>query len=173
VATFSLSAAQRYSAEFGVAALIAFVSWFTISPGIPQIYAPFNFLILVPYMWTYMALGDASIVFVILIVPAAFCVWSLSALHGGTTIPNRSLILMIVAVALSAIWWVIGFDVGIKYNGATYVAGITTINLACYAVMGVLAIAGRLHPTYARNLMFHGVLFGWLAWMAFPYLGEI
>jgi hypothetical protein len=61
----------------------------------------------------------------------------------------------------------------VEYQGIGYVVGVAAINVLCWALLGVLAFRARRRPSYGRSLMFHTALFAWLAWCAFPYLGEL
>lgn len=87
--------------------------------------------------------------------------------------PTRSVVLLLCATVLSAIWLVYGFQYGIKYQGKDYTVGVTMINVVCWILVGTLAVVVRRRPIYNYSLGFHSALFAWLAWYAFPYFGEL
>jgi len=102
-----------------------------------------------------------------------FCLWCWPVLRGRTTLPARSVVLFLCAVALSAITLIFGRRYGIQYQSSGYVIGVTLINAVCWALLGALALLARRRPSFGHNLGFHVALFAWLAWYAFPYLGEL
>jgi hypothetical protein len=62
---------------------------------------------------------------------------------------------------------------GNEYQGHKYTEIICAINVGWIAVLwAVLLRASRLR-SFGSNLLFHATLFAWLAWYAFPYLGEL
>jgi hypothetical protein len=94
-------------------------------------------------------------------------------LCGGVTLPTRSIVLLISAIVLSAVSLIFGSPYGVKYQSVGYVVGVAVINVTCWALLGVLALLARRYPRLGGNLGFHAALFAWLAWCAFPYLGEL
>lgn len=150
------------------------LSWITVLPGTPQVYAPCNALVVFPIF----LLGDAvprgaafGIGFAV--VPLLFCLWCWPALRGSTRLPIRSVILLLIAIALSALWLAGGYHYGVQYQSVGYVVGVAMINSICWVVLIALALLAHRHPSFGHNLGFHFALFAWLAWFAFPYLGEL
>ncbi|MBI2927243.1 MAG: hypothetical protein HYY24_16235 [Verrucomicrobia bacterium] len=150
---------------------LALLSWFTISPGVPKVYAPLNLLVVAPAWLTSSSVGATLVA--LLLFPALFCLWCWPVLRGSAKLPTRSIALLICAVALSAGRLVLGYRYGVEHEGTGYVAGVAIINLLCWAVLGVLGVLARRRPSFGCNFAFHVALFGWLAWGAFPYLGEL
>jgi hypothetical protein len=147
--------------------IVALLSWLTISPGWPRIYAPFNLLVMLPYLWS------SSDILAVAVVPLFFAIWSWPVLHGDPALPTRSVVLLIFGVVLSAAWLLIGYRYGIQYESTVYVVGVAIINIVCWTLLGLFALLTRRRPTFIHNLGFHAALFAWLAWCAFPYLGEL
>jgi hypothetical protein len=151
--------------------LLAFFAWGTILPGTPQIYAPLNCLIILPLF--LMDIDQIGSYVAIAIVPVFFWLWCLPVLRGCPTMPRRSFVIFVCAVVLSALWLVFGWGYGIQYQGSGYVAGVTIISVFCWMPLSFLALRAWRCPSAGRNLAFHVALFSWLAWYAFPYLGEL
>jgi hypothetical protein len=153
---------------------LGLLSWLTIWPGTPQIYAPFNVAVVLP-MFLIGAFVDESVAAVVAcaIVPLLFCIWCWPALHGRVELPIRSIVLLIVTLLLSAVWLVLGYRYGIEYQGTAYVAGVTAISIGFWAALIVFAFIARRRPNTRHNLGFHITMFGWFAWYVFPYLGEL
>lgn len=92
---------------------------------------------------------------------------------SGEALPTRSIVLLIFAVVLSGASLVFGSRYGVQYQSVSYVVGVSIINVICWALLGLLALLARRRPSFGHNLGFHAALFAWLAWCAFPYLGEL
>jgi uncharacterized membrane protein SirB2 len=106
-------------------------------------------------------------------VPVLFVVWCWPVLKGGAVLPTRSLCLLCLTILLSAISLAFGARYGVQYQSVSYVLGVAIINVVFWIVLGILAVSARRSPSFARNLAFHAALFAWIAWCAFPYLGEL
>jgi len=159
---------------WGIAAVgvVTLLSWLTLSPGTPQVYAPLNFLVVIPAFLCSGLFGN-SYLLAIAFVPAFFCLWCWPVLRGHPTLPMRSLILFFCAVALSASCLIFGASYGVKYQSVNYVIGVSGMNVLCWGSIAVLAVVARRRPSVGPTLLFHTALFAWLAWCAFPYLGEL
>lgn len=164
---------QRTSVGAAIVVVLALLSCLSVSPGTPQVYAPLNLVVLVPAFWADELVRGAFIYVAVAVVPLCFCLWCWSVLGGSVTLPARSVVLLVVAVALSAFSLIFGAHYGIEYQSVGYVVGVATINVICWVLLGGLAFLARRRPSFGHNLGFHAALFAWLAWCAFPYLGEL
>jgi hypothetical protein len=75
-----MTTAQRHFAGFTAVGIVALLSWLTISPGAPQIYAPLNLLVMLP------AFISSSYIVAVAVVPIFFCFWCWPVLRGGSTL---------------------------------------------------------------------------------------
>jgi hypothetical protein len=162
-----MTSTQRHFAGLAVAGGLAFLSWLTISPGTPQIYAPLNLFVVIPEFLT------SSAILAVAVTPLFFYLWSWPVWRGVATLPIRSIVLLVLCIVLSAANFAFGFRFASEYHGAGYVVGVLVVNLCCWPLLGALAVRARWRPGFGRNLAFHAALFAWLAWGAFPYLGEL
>jgi len=167
-----MTTTQRHLAGLAAVGLVVLLSWLTIWPGTPRIYAPLNLLVVIPAFLSS-GLFSNSYLLAVAVVPVFFWLWCLPVLHGRTTLPIRSVVLLILAVVLSAASLIFGARYGVRYQGVGYVMGVAVINIGCWVLLGVLAFLARRRPSFCRNFGFHAALFAWLAWCAFPYMGEL
>ncbi len=108
------------------------------------------------------------------IPPLLFFIWNPRLLQGDNNLPSRSLGLLAIAAALSVGWFVWSWGYGLHYQGAKYTHVLCGINAAWIAFLGGIFIYwGKRKLTFRLNLALHWALFAWLAWYAFPYLGEL
>ena len=164
----------RILMALGLSALLGAISWANVSAA-PTAWFPMNAVVFVPGLLVVGALGTTGATIVaVAVVPTLFCIWYVPLLlQGSPSTPLRSVILLLSAIALSAMWLVFGYTYGIQYQGWAYVTTVSTTSIGCWGTVGALAYCARRHPTLRRSLLFHGALFVWLAWYAFPYLGEL
>jgi hypothetical protein len=103
-----------------------------------------------------------------------FFVWNPGLFRGKSKLPKRSLWLLAIATILSVVWFVIGWTYGLQYQGPRYVYEVCVLNIAG---LGFLTAAffrcWKREPSFRLNLALHWLLFVWLSWYAFPYLGEL
>lgn len=157
-----------------VALLLALLSWLTIWPGKPQIDAQLNLAVVSP-MFLMGEIVDESVAAVVAcaVVPLLFCVWCWPALRGRVELPIRSNVLLVITLLLSVAWLLLGYRYGIEYQSTTYVVRVTVISIGFWAALVVLAFNARRRPSTSHNRGFHVVMFAWIAWYAFPYVGEL
>lgn len=101
-----------------------------------------------------------------------FFLWN-PGLSFGESVPKRSLVLLIVLTVPSLIYFVEFWAYGVEYQGGLYTKSICIINVTWLAGLWLIWLRSFRLPTYGRNVLFHWLLFIWLAWYAFPYLGEL
>ena len=79
-----------------------------------------------------------------------------------------------VATALSTYWFVVGWQYGLKYQGARYTYVVCAINIVWVAALWAMFIRKLWSvPSFRTNLLLHWALFAWLGWYALPWLGEL
>ena len=137
--------------------------------GAPTIFCPFPTLTILP---AFVLSGLAPLV--VAIPTLLFIAWNSALFRGAPTAPLRSYILFGVLAALSVVYFIGSWSYGLRYQGRKYTEAITLVNAIWIALLTVLFIVSRVRkPSFALNLTVHWLLFVWLAWYAFPYLGEL
>jgi hypothetical protein len=105
---------------------------------------------------------------------ALFFAWNQAMFRGEAKIPRRSWVLLVVATALTVIWFVGGWRYGLEYQGLRHTRFVCAVNVIWLALLWTLFLATRKGPaSFKLNLLLHWILFAWLAWYAFPWLGEL
>jgi hypothetical protein len=115
-----------------------------------------------------------------MIGPVAACIpgvvfwaWNRQLLRGVAKIPRRSLIALGVLTVLTPMYLIASWDYGIRYQGRPHTLTMVGLNVSAAVLNWVLIVIGWRAPSFGRSVAFHTALFGWLAWCAFPYLGEL
>jgi hypothetical protein len=102
-----------------------------------------------------------------------FFVWNPGLFRGETKMPKRSYVLLAVATLLSVPWFAMGWKFGLEYQGGRYCYSVLVTNICWLAGLWLVFARTKTADSFAPNLFFHWMLFAWLAWYAFPYLGEL
>jgi hypothetical protein len=138
--------------------------------GYPTILHPFPILTVLPAFY----LASAHLWMAGTAMPVIFFfLWNPGLLHGEIRVPTRTLALLAGSGFLSIIWFVIGWGDGLHYQGATFTHAVSAINVCWIAILTAYIVVARGKNSFAANLIFHWLLFAWLGWFAFPYLGEL
>lgn len=108
------------------------------------------------------------------LVPAIlFWAWAPQLFRGKEGIPLRSAVALGVLTAWTPLWFFSGWDYGLEFQGRSFTIGMAVLNAIGLLVVWCLLLRGRRVPSFASSVRFHLALFGWLAWGAFPNLGEL
>jgi hypothetical protein len=103
-----------------------------------------------------------------------FFLWNPGLLRGEVKVPKRSSVLLLIATLLSVPWFVAGWKFGLQFQGRRYTYSVLAINIAWLGgLWALIARSRKAEPSFRTNLFLHWMLFAWLAWYAFPYLGEL
>jgi hypothetical protein len=137
--------------------------------GVPSLFSPFPVLTIVPAFLLSPRVYHAAV----LIPTLLFFAWNPQLFRGEGQIPKRSLVLLGLAAACNVFWFVGGWQYGIKYQGPQHVYFVCVANLLWLVLLCVAMLRYWRAPSFVGNMLFHWTLFSWLAWYAFPYLGEL
>jgi hypothetical protein len=105
-------------------------------------------------------------------ITAAYFAWSALPV-AASRIPARSVVLLTLVAMLSLVFFLGSWSYGVTYQGLFHTIAVATINGAFVLVAVLVVVLHRRSPTYTLSLVFHWALFLWLAWFAFPWLGEL
>ena len=136
--------------------------------GAPSVVSPIPMLTAIPAISLF---GGAAV----LIPTLFFFVWNPGLFRGEENVPKRSYGLLATATAFSIIWFVgDGWKYGLQYQGSQYTHLVCAINFVWVASLWALVIYDwKRAPSFGANLLFHWIVFVWLSWYAFPWLGEL
>jgi hypothetical protein len=147
-------------------AALSVVSRLTIIARVPRIYSPYSFSIVIPYFC-------GGLLVACMVAPLAFLLWSLHLLGVNATVPKRTLVLFPLLVIASGLWLAASWRYGFRYQGKVHTLTLYAINVTLVAILVGLIIRAVRRPSYASNYAFHWLMFAWVAWGAFPWLGEL
>jgi hypothetical protein len=139
--------------------------------GVPTILCPFPTLTILPAL----LLSNWNLWKAAVTVPTLlFFVWHPGLFRGEAKIPGRSYALLAVVTVLSGVYFVASWKLGLKYQGIHHTSVVCIVNIAWAGFLGLaFARSWRGAPSFKFSLFLHWMLFVWLAWYAFPYLGEL
>jgi len=150
-------------------AVTAYVGLFV--SGVPTIFSPFPVLTVIPALM----LSGPPIDYVVVVIPCPlFLLWNPQLMQQEGKIPRRTYILFALLAVLSILYFAASWKWGLQYQGPQFTAVICSINVAW---IGFLTIAFRRclkkAPAFETSLLIQWMLFAWLSWCAFPWLGEL
>jgi hypothetical protein len=160
-------------------AVLAAAGRFGISEGVPAAWAPLPLAVMIPIFWAMSATGEALSLRWLpqaipsLVGPVLFIAWYPQLLTGAPQVPRRTLIGLVVLSALTAIHFVLGWDSGLRYDDRSYVVAVACANVAAIAACWGFVIYARCRPSFEATFFAHAFVALWLAWIAFPWLGEL
>lgn len=161
---------QTVAVGFGLV-LVAWIGCF--SAGVPTLICPLPTVTILPAFFLASPPSNLPPKLAILVPALLFFAWNPGLFRGTLQVPKRSWVLLTILTALSAVYFPFSWRYGNEYQGHKYTDIICAINVGWIAVLwAVLLRASRLR-SFGSNLLFHATLFAWLAWYAFPYLGEL
>jgi hypothetical protein len=151
--------------------VLAWVGFF--SNGVPTLICPMPSLTLILAL-VLLSLHAYSAYRLAIFVPALlFFAWNGGLFRGNMRVPKRSWALMAALTALSLGYFVVSWKYGNHYQGREYTVAICAINAVWILALWAILFRASRASSFGRNPFFHAMLFGWLAWYAFPYLGEL
>lgn len=141
------------------------------SSGVPSLYSPLPTLTILPAFvlsrWHLESLA-------VLVPVILFFLWSPGLLlNQRATLPKRTIVLLWLLTALTVVDCVVEWKYGVKYQGTRHTLLIYMINAMWLAALWWTIMRFQRRPSFKGHLFSHWILFAWLAWYAFPYLGEL
>jgi hypothetical protein len=139
--------------------------------GVPTVLSPFPALTVIPAL----LFSDLHLVYVAVMVPMLlFFAWNPQLFRGEARVPKRSYVLLLVASALSLFDFVISWKWGLHYQSAGYTVVVCLVNILWVGFRGfAFARSWKGTSSFRWSVFVHWMLFAWLAWYAFPWLGEL
>jgi hypothetical protein len=154
----------------GVALLIPASIGLLIS-GVPTIFCPLPALTVLPaFLLSNWHLWKAAVAVPMLL----FFAWHPGLFRGEANIPKRSYILLIIAILLSVADFVTSWNWGLQYQGSHHTYVVCAVNAGWMVFLALAFARGwKKQSSFRFSLFLHWTLFAWLAWYAFPYMGEL
>jgi hypothetical protein len=152
-------------------ALLVPASMGLLIAGVPTKLCPLPLLTIVPAF----ALSIWRLHYAAVLVPVLlFFLWHPGLFRGATRVPRRSYVLLAVAMALSIVYFIASWNLGLEFEGVEYTRVVCLVNVVWAAFLALaFARAWKEGSSFRASLFLHWMLFAWLAGYAFPYLGEL
>lgn len=143
----------------------------TFSSGTPTLYSPFPTLTILPAL----LLSKWHLEYMACLTPTTFFfLWNPGLVFKSTPkLPRRTIALLAVLSALGVIDCLFEWNYGIQYHGRRHTLIIYAVEAFWLASLWWIVVWFRRKPSFAGNLIAHWLVFAWLGWYAFPYLGEL
>jgi hypothetical protein len=155
------------------AALALLVSAYigSLSSGVPTVFSPFPALTIIPAQ----LLAQGHLEYVAALLPSLlFLLWNPQLFREEGKIPKRSYVLFVLVVALSVVDFMTSWKWGLHDQGPQYTAIICSLNIVWAGLLGLaFRRCSKTTPSFRTSLFLHWMLFAWLCWYAFPWLGEL
>jgi hypothetical protein len=140
-------------------------------PGAPTVFSPLPALTVIPaLLLSDWHLGNAAVILPTLL----FFLWNRQLFRSEAKVPRRSYALLALLAVLTAIDFVASWKCGLQYEGPKFTVAVCSVNVAWLVFLGLAFVRTRKGTTsFATSLFLHCMLFAWLGWYAFPWLGEL
>jgi hypothetical protein len=97
--------------------------------------------------------------------------WPITRTHLGP-IPMRATVLLVIGTTLSVVYLVACWPYGVQYAGVVHARSVIVINALSMLILWVLWVAFHRDSPFGCRIAFGTLLFYWLFWCAFPYVGQ-
>jgi hypothetical protein len=150
--------------------LFAWIGLF--SSGGPTLYCPMPAMTVLP---AFALLSFGMRPFAAVLVPMVlFFLWNPGlVVHHQTNLPKRTIGVVVLLSVLTVVDFVLEWKLGLQYRGARHTVIIYGINAVWLGALWWALLSAWRRPAFRTNLLAHWILFAWLGWYAFAYLGEL
>jgi hypothetical protein len=147
----------------------------TMTAGYPQIYSPYSFTVVIPVFMLYALAVPSPLLLLLASLPNAifFLLSTRSTAHDNFKISRLFTSISVLLVLLSVIFLFVSYDYGVQYQGLHHTLFMYLFNGIFICSLITAYIANNRKPSMNNSLVFRVLLFCWLGWCAFPWLGEL
>jgi hypothetical protein len=146
----------------------------------PTFYSPYSFTVVLPAIAVSsfapdIIIGSRLAFYALSALPITvfYLVWSFIFARNLPQISKPSQYLALILVLLSVWHLVAGFKYGLQYQGLAHTLLIYLYAVSFFGALFTLWFKNSQRPSYQTCQWFHIVLFCWLGWVSFPWLGEL
>jgi hypothetical protein len=147
----------------------------TMTAGYPQIYSPYSFTVVIPVFMLYALALPGPLLLLLASLPNAlfFLLSTRSTAYENLKISRLLTGISALLVSLSVIFLFVSYDYGVQYQGLHHTLFMYLFNGIFIFSLIATFIANNRKPSVNKSLVFRVLLFCWLGWCAFPWLGEL
>ncbi len=139
-----------------------------------SLYPPNCMSVFIPALFTSILSQNLFLIAFFAAFPTVFLylVWSFYFINTKFKISKPTVILSIILIILSVIANISSYQYGVRYQGFPHTILMYSYNLVFLLVLAIAYKANKSNPNQNNCLGYNILLFSWLGWCAFPYLGE-
>jgi hypothetical protein len=157
------------------AILVGIIGSMTMIASFPKLYSPYSFTIVIPALFVS-SLNLPPLVFrVVSVLPLVvlFLLWSFSFVKPPFRITLTQKIISGLFIILSVVFNTASFSYGLTYQGELHTYLMYTYNIILLLCLSLILWKNAKKPSLNSCMGFGVLLFAWLGWVAFPWLGEL
>ena len=156
--------------------LVVFIACIlTMFANYPKIYSPYSFSVVIPALFiSELGLSRAP-VYILAATPTVtfYLIWSFFFINKSLKISKPTIAISLILIILSIVFNVHGYEYGVKYQGLLHTIVMYSYSISFIAALILIFKSNKTSQTINNCLGFNIVLFSWLGWSAFPWLGEL
>ncbi len=139
-----------------------------------SLYPPNCISVFYPALFSSILSQNLILIAVFAAIPTVslYLVWSCYFINTNFKISKPTVILSIILIILSVILNISSYQYGVRYQGLTHTILMYSYNLIFLLFLALVYKANKSNPNLNNCLGYNVLLFSWLGWCAFPYLGE-
>ena len=140
-----------------------------------KVYSPYSFVVVIPAFMVYALEVPKPFLYFLAALPNAafFLIWSIYTVKGKFLLNKPTRIFSSILIFLSVLFCIISYSYSVQYQGLSHTLIMYAYNLFFIGCLYKLYLINRSNPTENNCLVFNVLLFSWLGWSAFPWLGEL
>jgi len=160
--------------NFAVGAALVLLAWIgCFSSGTPTLICPMPLITIVPAFYLASRSFHSPYWLGVLLPTTLFFAWTPRISRGQSEVPRRSRVLLASLTVLSLAYFVVSWRDGVQYQGREHTIAVGVVNTIWAVILWTILYRSSRRSSFAINMLFHATLFAWVAWYAFPYLGEL
>lgn len=147
----------------------------TMIANYPKIYSPYSFAVVIPVLFVSDTGINKLLMYVFVAIPTVtlYLIWSLFFINKTFKISKPTIALSTLLIIASVIFNISSYKYGIEYQGYLHTILMYGYNIIFLAALAFIFKSNKINPTLTNCLGFNILLFSWVGWCAFPWLGEL
>jgi len=165
---------SRNKLNWAGAILVICAGMMTFASHVPSVYSPYSFTVVLP-AFAFAALEAPGCVIRVgsaLPITLLYLLWSFVFVKPPYRIPVPASVFALIFVFLSVAYYITAYRYGVEYQGEQHTHAMYAYNAIFVLGLGVVYWLNARKPSLYSSAGFSVLLFIWLAWVAFPWLGE-
>lgn len=157
------------------AILVGIIGSMTMIAGVPKLYSPYSFTVVIPALFSSNLNFPPLIFRAVSVLPLVvfFLLWSFSFVKPPFKITLAQKIISGIFIILSVVFNAASFGYGLKYQGELHTYLMYSYNIIILLCLSLIVWKNAKKPSLNSCIGFGVLLFAWLGWVAFPWLGEL